>query len=74
MVKKVASGTAIGSGTDTLAAGINQKGTANTVVTPALHGTAGNYTLAAGDGLGAVLSGSATELAGSTITVELQRV
>jgi hypothetical protein len=74
MVNKVPSGTAIGSGTNCLSAGINMKATANTNQTGSLHATAGNYTFAAGDGVGAVLSTSATELALESITVEFQRV
>ncbi len=74
MVKKVPSGTAAASGTDTLAAGVNMKGTADTNASPALHATAANYTFAAGDAVAAVLSGSATELAGAEITVEFKRV
>jgi len=74
MVKKVPSGTAIAGGTDTLAAGINMKATANTKQEPALHATAANYTFAAGDGVGALLSGAATELAKEALTLEFQRV
>ncbi len=74
MLKKVPSGTAPGSGTDCLAAGVNLKGTANTNASPALHATAGNYTLAAGDALAIVLSTTVTELAGAEYMVELKRV
>lgn len=74
MLKKVPSGTALSAGTDMLAAGVNLKGTADTNASPALHATAGNYTLAAGDGIGILASTTITELAGSEFTVELQRV
>lgn len=74
MVKKVPSATAIAGGTDTLAAGINMKATANTNQAPALHATAANYTFAAGDGVGVLLSGAATELATEGLTIEFQRV
>lgn len=74
MVKKVPSGTAAASGTSALSAGINMKGTADTNATPALSATASDYTFAAGDAVAAVLSASATELAGCEITVEFQRV
>src|ERR1051325_5385221 len=64
MVKKVPSGTAKGSGTDCLAAGIDLTATADTNVSPALHATAGNYTFAAGGALGFVASGAPTSLDG----------
>lgn len=74
MVKKVPSGTAKASGTDMLAAGISLKATIDTVQSPALHAAAANYTGAAGDGIGLVLTGTATAVDGVTVSVEIQRV
>lgn len=74
MLTKVPSGTAKGSGTACLSAGINLKGTADTNAAGSLHATAANYTLAAGDALAAVTTGTLTALAGVTITVELKCV
>lgn len=74
MVKKVPSGTARASGTDTLAAGINMKATIDTVQSPALHATATNYQLAAGDSLATVLTGTGTSLDGVTVTVFLKKI
>lgn len=73
MIEKVPSGTAIGSGTDILAAAVNLKTgvTANTVETLTLHATAANYTLAAGDSLGLDFTNAITEYVGCvTITLE----
>lgn len=74
MVKKVPSGTAKASGTDCLAAGMALDATADTNVAGTLHATAANYTFAAGDGLGFVVSGTPTSLDGAGFTVEFQRV
>jgi hypothetical protein len=74
MAKKVPSGTAKASGTDMLSAGMALNGTADTNVAGSLHATAGNYTLAAGDGVGFVASGTPTALDGVGITLEFQRV
>lgn len=74
MLKKVPSGTAASAGTNCLSAGINQKTTADTNQAGSLSATAVDYTLAAGDSLGAVLSTTGTELAGSVMTVQLQKV
>jgi hypothetical protein len=73
MLKKVPSGTAVASGTDTLAAGISLKATINTNQSPALHATAANYRLAAGDSLGLVTTGTLTSVAGVSVTVEYKR-
>jgi hypothetical protein len=73
MLKKVPSGTAVGSGTDTLSAGINLKATINTNQSGALHGTAANLRLAAGDSLGLVTTGVLTAVAGVSVTVEYKR-
>lgn len=73
MLKKVPSGTAAGSGTDCLAAGINLKAVADTNQAPALNATPANYTLAAGDSLAMVLTGTPTALAGVGVTVSLKR-
>lgn len=74
MVKKVPSGTAKASGTDTLSAGINMKATANTNQTGSLHGTVANIRLAAGDSLGLVPTGTLTALDGVTVAVHLKRI
>jgi hypothetical protein len=73
MVAKVPSGTAKGSGTDVLSAGINLKGTADTNAAGSLHATAANYRLAAGDALALVPTGTLTAVDGVTVTVELKR-
>lgn len=74
MLAKVPSGTAKAAGTDCLSAGIDLKGTADTNISGTLHATAANYTLAAGDGLALVTTGTLTALDGVAVTVELQRV
>lgn len=74
MVKKCPSGTARASGTDVLAAGINMKATADTPQSPALHGTAANSQLAAGDSLALVPTGTLTALDGVTVTVVLKQI
>lgn len=74
MLKKVPSGTALSAGTDCLAAGIDLKATINTNQAPALHATAANYTLAAGDSLGLVATGTLTAVAGVALTVEVAAV
>lgn len=71
MLTKTASGTAIGSGTACLSAGMDCTGTANTNVAGALHATPANYTLAAGDSLSAVLTGTPTNLANYSLTVDI---
>ncbi|MBI1353268.1 MAG: hypothetical protein GC160_02900 [Acidobacteria bacterium] len=74
MLKKVPSGTAMASGTDALATAMDLKTTANTNAALALHATAGNITLAAGDSLALVPTGTLTALAGLQLTVELVEV
>lgn len=74
MLKKVPSGTAAGSGTDCLSAGISCKATADTNQSGTLHGTPANYTMAAGDSLAVVLTGTPTALAGFNLTVDLAAV
>jgi hypothetical protein len=74
MVKKVPSGTAIASGTDTLAAGINLKATADINQQAVLHGTLANYTFAVGDALALVTTGTLTALAGVSVTVTFRPV
>lgn len=71
MVKKVPSGTAAASGTDVLSAGINLKATANTTQSGAIHGTAANLTLAAGDSIALVPTGVLTAVDGVSVTVYL---
>ena len=74
MVKKVPSGTAVGSGTDCLSAGLSMKSTADTNQSGSLHATAANYTFAAGDSLGFALTGTPTALASPVFTVVFRRV
>ena len=74
MVAKVPSATAQGSGTDMLSAGINLKAAADTNQSGTLHGTAANYTFAAGDGVALVTTGTLTAVDGVTVTVEFERV
>lgn len=74
MLKKVPSGTAMASGVDALATAMDLKTTANTNAALALHATAGNITLAAGDSLALVPTGTLTALAGLQMTVELVEV
>lgn len=74
MLKKVPSGTAAGSGTDMLSAGINLKGTADTDASGAPSATAANTRLAAGDSLAFVLTGTPTSLAGLCLDVTLKRI
>lgn len=74
MLTKVPSGTAKGSGTDMLSAGIDLKGTADTNAAGALHATAANLKLAAGDSLALVPTGTLTALAGVHVTAWLKRI
>jgi hypothetical protein len=74
MLKKVPSGTAAGSGTDMLSAGIDLKATADTNQSGTLSATAANTRLAAGDGLAFVLTGTPTSLAGLCLQVTLKRI
>jgi hypothetical protein len=74
MLAKVPSGTAKGAGTDMLAAGVNLKAAADTNQAGALHATPANYTLAAGDALALVPSGTLTAVAGVTARAVLKRV
>lgn len=74
MVKKVPSATAKSAGTDILAAGINLKAANDTIQSPALHATPANYTLAAGDSLGLVTTGTLTAVDGVSVTVGLAPV
>lgn len=72
MVKGVPSGTAKAAGTDVLSAGINLKAAADTNQAGALHATVANRTLAAGDGLALVPTGTLTTLDGVGVTVECE--
>lgn len=74
MVKKVPSGTAKASGTDTLSAGISLKGTADTNAAGSLHATAANYQFAAGDGVALVTTGTLTAVDGVSVTVKFKRI
>lgn len=65
---------ALGSGDELLAATkIDLKGTADTVQTPTLTATTANLTLAAGDRLGLVDTGTLTAVADVAVTIELTR-
>lgn len=74
MLKKVPSGTAISAGTDCLAAGLDLKATANTDQAGALHATAANYTLAAGDCLALYTASTLTSVAGVALSVSIATV
>lgn len=74
MLKKVPSGTAAGSGTDMLSAGLSLKTTADTNQSGSLSATAANTRLADGDGLAFVLTGTPTSLAGLCVEVTLKRI
>ena len=74
MLKKVPSGTAPGSGTDMLSAGINLKATANTNQSGSLSATVANIRLAATDSVAAVLTGTPTSLAGVIIQTLWKRI
>ena len=71
-VEKVPSGTAVGSGTVTLASAFDLTSTANTVVTKTALTTSAS-TLATGDALALkVASGASTSLALATLTVTME--
>lgn len=72
-VQKVPSGTAKGSGTNLLSAGISLKGTADTNATGTLSTTVADLRLAAGDSLALVPTGTLTAVDGVTVTVELKQ-
>lgn len=72
MLKKVPSGTAPASGTDMLSTGILLNGTANTNLAGSLSTTAGVRSLAAGDALSMVTTGTLAALKGVTISVVLR--
>lgn len=74
MVKKVPSGTAKGSGANVLSAGIDLKAAADTRQAGSLTATEADRTLAAGDCLALVPTGTLTALAGVSLTVWLERV
>lgn len=73
MLEKVASGTAIGSGTDILASTLNLKSTADTAVAGTLHGTAANRRIPQGQWLCADFTGVMTAVAGLGLTVVVRR-
>jgi hypothetical protein len=74
MVKKVPSGTAPSAGTDLLTAGFNLKAVANTNVTGALSAVVATVTLAAGDALALVTTGTLTAVAGVSVSVAMKKV
>jgi hypothetical protein len=71
MLTKVPSGSAVGAGTACLSAGISLKATADTNQAGSLSATASDYTLAAGDGLAWVLTGTPTAVAAFSATTDL---
>ena len=70
MLKKVTDATAKGSGTDMLSAGVNLKATADTQQSGSLHATLANYTVAAGNWVGLVASGTLTSVDGVSAQAE----
>lgn len=74
MLKKVPSGTAPGSGTDMLSAGISLKATANTNQKGTLSTTFGNTRLERDDSLALVTTGTLTAVAGVTLSVILRAI
>jgi hypothetical protein len=74
MLKKVPSGTAKASGTDTLSAGFNLKAVADTNQAGALHATVANYQFAAGDGVALVSTGTLTAVDGVGVTAWFKRI
>lgn len=74
MLKKVPSGTAAGSGTDMLSAGLSLKTTADTAQAGALSATAANLRLDVGDSAAFVLTGTPTALAGLHVETVWKRL
>ena len=72
MVEKLVGVTACGSGTDTMSAAIDATATADTTTAASLHGTAGNYALAAGDTLCVDLTAAPHEIANLVVVVALE--
>lgn len=70
-IRKQVGTQAVASGTDLLASTINGKGTAQTLQTGSLTTTEANLIINTGDRLGLDFTGSATELAGVTVTLFL---
>lgn len=73
-VKKCTGTQAPSAGTTVLTSTVNLKGTANTVVAPALTATTANLALAAGDRLALDYTGVITSLAGVNVTLTLRYV
>lgn len=74
MLKKVPSGTAPGSGTNMLTAGINLKATADTNQSGSITATVANRRLARGDAMSLVTTGVLTAVAGVTVEVLLKAI
>lgn len=72
MVEKLNGVTACGSGTDVLAAVVDATATADTTTSPALHATAANSVVAAGDALCVDVSATPNEIANLVVTVALR--
>lgn len=74
MLKKVPNGTAPGSGTDMLTAGISLKTTANTNQTGTVSKDVTVIRMVAGDSLSFILTGTPTDLVGVTLAVLLRAI
>lgn len=74
MLKKVPSGTAPGSGTDILSAGMSLKSTANTNQSGTLSQVAGVARITSGESLTLVTTGTLTAVVGVTVSVLLKAI
>ncbi len=73
-VEKLTGTQALDAGVSVLAATVNLKGAANTVVNPALTATTANKQLAVGDRLALKDAGVLTAVAGVAVVVELKKI
>lgn len=73
-VNKASGTTAIGSGTNMLTSTLSTAGTANTVVSGTISATPANTKLAAGDRLGLVTGGTATNYVTGVVTIVLRPI
>jgi hypothetical protein len=75
-IEKTPSATAVGSGTNQLAATVSLSSTANTVNSgfPATNVASANQLIGPGDSLSAIFAGTVTNLVGLTITLYIARV
>lgn len=74
MLKKVPSGTAPGSGTNILTAGLNLKATADTNQSGTISQVAGVARITSGEALTLVTTGTLTSLVGVTVSVLLKAI